>query len=190
MIIGMESEKKGRAITDLNQDLNPDSNPDSNTDPNTDQDCEADFPERFEECEEPIGTKLSDILRRAVNAAGSTNTKGGTDTASRKSSSRSPSTRKKKMFSENVIEREFVKAVHLAGGIAYKFALPEVHGMPDRLVLMPGGRMAFVEVKAPGRKPRPLQESRHSMLRRLGFRVYVLDSREQIGGILDEIQSS
>ena len=82
MIIGMESEKKGRAITDLNQDLNPDSNPDSNTDPNTDQDCEADFPERFEECEEPIGTKLSDILRRAVNAAGSTNTKGGTDTAS------------------------------------------------------------------------------------------------------------
>ena len=180
MIIGMESEKKGRAITDLNQDLNPDSNPDSNTDPNTDQDCEADFPERFEECEEPIGTKLSDILRRAVNAAGSTNTKGGTDTASRKSSSRSPSTRKKKMFSENVIEREFVKAVHLAGGIAYKFALPEVHGMPDRLVLFPSGASIFVEFSTPEKVLNPTWTLRRRQLEYLGYPVICIDHLEQI----------
>lgn len=62
--------------------------------------------------------------------------------------------------------------------------------MPDRLVLLPGGRFAFVEVKAPGEKPRPLQTARHKLLRKLGFSVYVLDGMEQIGGILDEIQAA
>ena len=47
-----------------------------------------------------------------------------------------------------------------------------------------------MEVKAPGKKPRSLQEARHRMLRRLGFKVYVLDDEGQIGGIIDEIQSS
>ena len=50
------------------------------------------------------------------------------------------------------------------------------------MVLLKGGRMGFVEVKRPGEKPRPLQESRHRMLRELGFKVYVLDSMEKIGG--------
>ena len=59
--------------------------------------------------------------------------------------------------------------------------------MPDRMVLMPEGRIAFVEVKAPGEKPRPLQLARHRLLRRLGFRVYVLDSEKQITRIIDEI---
>ena len=59
--------------------------------------------------------------------------------------------------------------------------------MPDRMVLMPEGRIAFVEVKAPGEKPRPLQLARHRLLRRLGFRVYVLDSENQITRIIDEI---
>ena len=57
----------------------------------------------------------------------------------------------------------------------------------SRMVLMLGGRIAFVEVKAPGEKPRPLQLSRHRLLRRLGFRVYVLDGAEQIETILREI---
>ena len=59
--------------------------------------------------------------------------------------------------------------------------------MPDRLVLLPGGKMAFVEVKGYGIKPRPLQIKRHRMLRRLGFKVYVLDDKEQIQGIVSEI---
>ena len=62
--------------------------------------------------------------------------------------------------------------------------------MADRLALLPGGRMAFVEVKAPGEKPRPLQLARHRQLRQLGFKVYVLDDEGQIGGIIDEIQSA
>ncbi len=52
---------------------------------------------------------------------------------------------------------------------------------------MPKGRLAFVEIKAPGEKPRPLQRKRIKQLRALGFPVYVLDSPEQIGGIIDKI---
>lgn len=66
---------------------------------------------------------------------------------------------------------------------------PASTACPDRIVLMPGGHMAFVEVKAPGKKPRPLQAARHRLLRNLGFAVYVLDDASQIGGILDELCS-
>ena len=90
---------------------------------------------------------------------------------------------------EQQIEQNLAKAVKAAGGIAPKFTSPGFAGMPDRLVLMPGGHIGFVEVKAPGEKPRPLQLSRHRLLRRLGFKVYVLDDEGQIGGIMDEIQS-
>ena len=88
---------------------------------------------------------------------------------------------------EKTIEKKLADAVKTRGGLAAKFTSPGFDGMPDRIVLMPGGRMAFVEVKAPDKAPRPLQESRHRMLRQLGFRVYVLDDSSQIGGILDEI---
>lgn len=91
---------------------------------------------------------------------------------------------------EKMIEQKFTAAVRTAGGLALKFASPGFDGVPDRIVLLPGGRMAFVEVKAPGKKPRPLQEARHRLLRRLGFKVYVLDDAGQIGGIIDEIQST
>ena len=88
---------------------------------------------------------------------------------------------------EKSIERKLVDAVRKRGGLAPKFVSPGLDGMPDRIVLMPGGRLAFVEVKAPGKKPRPLQEARHRILRELGFTVYTLDDKDQIGGILDEI---
>ena len=88
---------------------------------------------------------------------------------------------------EKTIEQKLIKAVKSAGGIAPKMVSPGFDGMPDRIVLLPGGHMGFVEVKTPGEKPRPLQLSRHGLLRWLGFKVYVLDGIEQIGGILDEI---
>ena len=88
---------------------------------------------------------------------------------------------------EKSIEQELVRAVNAAGGFSPKLACPGTAGMPDRLVLLPRGRVAFVEVKAPGKKPRPLQIARHSLLRRLGFKVYVLDNPADIAGMLDEI---
>ncbi len=91
---------------------------------------------------------------------------------------------------EKIIEQKLVKAVKALGGISPKFISPGFDGMPDRLVLLPGGCMAFVEVKAPGEMPRPLQLARHQLLRRLGFKVYVLDDEEQIGRILDEIRTT
>lgn len=91
---------------------------------------------------------------------------------------------------EKTIESKLVRTVKSAGGIAPKFVSPGLDGMPDRIVLLPKGRMAFVEVKAPGEKPRPLQLARHRLLWALGFQVYVLDDPAQIGEILDEIQST
>ena len=91
---------------------------------------------------------------------------------------------------EKTIEQHLVKAVKNSGGIAPKLVSPGFDGMPDRLVLLPGGKIGFVEVKAPGKEPRPLQVARHGLLRLLGFKVYVLDDPEQIGGILDEIRTA
>ena len=90
---------------------------------------------------------------------------------------------------EKTLEQKSRATVKAAGGLAVKFTSPGFDGVPDRLALLPDGKMAFVEVKAPGEKPRPLQLSRHRLLRRLGFKVYVLDDESQIGGIIDEIQS-
>ena len=88
---------------------------------------------------------------------------------------------------EKQIEQKLVLAVKRRGGICPKFVSPGFDGMPDRIILLPGGRLGFAEVKAPGRKPRPLQETRHGLLRRLGFKVYVLDNAGQIEEILREI---
>ena len=91
---------------------------------------------------------------------------------------------------EKKIEQKLVTAVKKHGGICPKFVSPGFDGMPDRLLLLPHGRFAFVEVKAPNQKPRPLQLSRHRLLRRLGFRVYVLDALEDIDKIIQEVKSN
>ena len=88
---------------------------------------------------------------------------------------------------ERTIEQELVSRVKVMGGIAPKFTSPGFAGMPDRLVLLPHGRMGFVELKAPGRKPRQLQLVRHRLLQRLGFKVYVIDEINQIDSVLEEI---
>ena len=90
-------------------------------------------------------------------------------------------------MNEKAIEQKLVLAVKNMGGIAPKFVSPGFDGMPDRLILFPGGRIAFIEVKAPGKKPRPLQLARHKLLRDLGFKVYVLDSVAGIEKILSDM---
>ena len=91
---------------------------------------------------------------------------------------------------EKQVEQKLVRAVKSRGGICPKFVSPGFDGMPDRIVLLPGRHFGFVEVKAPGEVPRPLQVSRHRLMKKLGFQVYVLDDPEKIGGILDEIQAT
>jgi len=91
---------------------------------------------------------------------------------------------------EKAIEAKLVETVKSMGGLAPKFISPGIDGMPDRIVLLKHGRLAFVEVKADGRKPRPLQVRRKRQLEALGFSVYVIDHPDQIGEMLDEVRSS
>ena len=91
---------------------------------------------------------------------------------------------------EKQIENKLTAAVKKHGGIALKLVCPSFAGMPDRLILLPDGHIGFAELKAPCKKPRPLQLSRHRLLREMGFAVYVIDDPEQIGGMIDELQST
>ena len=91
---------------------------------------------------------------------------------------------------ERTIEQRLVEAVRKAGGLCPKFVSPGWDGVPDRIVLLPCGKLGFVELKAPGQKLRPLQRRRREQLERLGFRVFVIDGVEQIGGVLHEILSA
>ena len=84
------------------------------------------------------------------------------------------------MAEEAKLERKFVRTMEQAGWKAPKLVCPGFDGMPDRIILKDNGRVFFAEIKAPGEKPRPLQKARHAMLRRRGFRVYVVDSDEMI----------
>lgn len=94
------------------------------------------------------------------------------------------------MALEKEIEQKLVTEVKKMGGICPKWVSPGLNGVPDRIVLLPDGKIAFVELKAPGKKPRALQRRRQAELRHLGFRVYVLDDPSQIGGILHAISAT
>ncbi len=85
---------------------------------------------------------------------------------------------------EKYIEQKLVAAVKNMGGIAPKFVSPGFDGVPDRIVLLPMGRIAFIELKAPGKKMRPLQVRRKRQLEELGFSVYCIDGVEQIDEVL------
>lgn len=91
---------------------------------------------------------------------------------------------------EREVEQKLTSAVRLMGGLAPKFVSPGLDGVPDRLILLPGGHFAFAELKAPGKTLRPLQKRRKRQLEALGFKVYVIDSLEQIGGVIDAVQAT
>lgn len=91
---------------------------------------------------------------------------------------------------ESLIEQHLVREVNRRDGLCLKFNSQSMTGIPDRIILMKNGTVAFVEVKQKGKKPRPLQELRMKQLRQLGFKVYTLDEKEKIGEILDEICST
>jgi len=81
---------------------------------------------------------------------------------------------------EKEIEAHLVRRVKEAGGTAYKCELTGLRSVPDRLVLMPGGRALFVECKRPGAKPTPAQAREHDRLRALGFTVEVIDTKDKV----------
>ena len=91
---------------------------------------------------------------------------------------------------EKSIEADLKKAVKSMGGICAKWVSPGIDGVPDRIILFPGGRIGFVELKAPGKKMRPLQKKRKRQLESLGFLVFCIDRKEQIEEVLYAIQST
>lgn len=91
------------------------------------------------------------------------------------------------VYSEKRLEQVLTKEVKKMGGLALKFVSPGVAGMPDRIILFNGGRIAFVELKAPKKKMRPLQIKRKRQLEALGFLVYCIDSLEGIEDFIREV---
>lgn len=92
-----------------------------------------------------------------------------------------------KQIQESDVEKAFVDAVKAAGGRALKFTSQTMNGVPDRIVLFPHGKCAFVELKAPGKQMRPLQRKRRMQLLALGFPVLCVDTQEQIEPVIEAL---
>lgn len=88
-------------------------------------------------------------------------------------------------MTEKEIENYLVRKIKNKKGIAYKFTSPGNSGVPDRLCLLPNGKIFFVELKSPGKKPRALQVNQITKITKLGQRVYVLDSKEKADEVLE-----
>ena len=84
---------------------------------------------------------------------------------------------------EHVIEDYLIQRVDSAGGIAIKLTSSNNRGLPDRLCLLPGV-IIFVELKAPGKKPFKLQRLWIDLLRALGFKAVVIDSRPKVDAMM------
>lgn len=89
---------------------------------------------------------------------------------------------------EKELEEKFRDEVKSTGGRAYKFISPGNSGVPDRLVVLPGGHIGFVELKQRGKVPTKLQKRQIDLLQELGCCVAVLDCQEDIGKVIREIQ--
>lgn len=92
--------------------------------------------------------------------------------------------------SEKVFERTLSKYVDDAGGMAVKLLSQFLRGLPDRMFLLKGGRVIFVEFKSTGKKPTKIQEYIHAKVRALGFLVYVVDSvesYEEVKGLIKQL---
>ena len=90
-------------------------------------------------------------------------------------------------MTENTVEGYLRKKVRAVRGKCYKFVCPGHVGAPDRICIFPGGRVYFVETKAPGGKPRPSQLAFHRELVELGVTVRVIDTREKVRAFVEEV---
>lgn len=90
--------------------------------------------------------------------------------------------------SEKSLDKTLSSQVKKLGGWSLKMLTVHVSGLPDRLLLFPGGRVAFAETKTTGDKPRKLQIAIHKKLRKLGFKVYVVDRKEVITQIIQDYE--
>lgn len=90
------------------------------------------------------------------------------------------------MKPEGEIESYLVNQSEKRGILCYKFVSPGNRGVPDR-ILIGNGKTVFVELKAPGEEPRPLQEYVIKKMKKAGADVRVADTKELVNVILDDI---
>jgi hypothetical protein len=90
-------------------------------------------------------------------------------------------------MNEKVVDRRLSREIERMGGWSIKLVSVHIVGLPDRLCLLPGGNMFFAEIKTTGEKPRKIQLWVHNKIRRLGFRVEVIDNVDKIKEVLSEI---
>lgn len=90
-------------------------------------------------------------------------------------------------MNEVSVEKRLKNKVSEYGGLALKLVSPGFAGVPDRLVLFNGSKIAFVELKAPAKKLRALQQKRKKQLEALGFQVFKIDSYEAVDQMIEEM---
>lgn len=91
---------------------------------------------------------------------------------------------------EKEVERYLCQQVkRKLGGTALKFVSPGLSGVPDRIVLMPGGKVTFVETKAPAQKLRRLQAYVCGMISTLGFEVRRIDTKTEVDAFILEMEA-
>lgn len=89
---------------------------------------------------------------------------------------------------EQDLEKNLTKAVHARGGLAWKFVSPGTVGVPDRIVILPKGHIAFIELKKPGTgKLTKIQAWRHHQLKKLSAPVFVINHPDQIEQTLNQL---
>ena len=89
---------------------------------------------------------------------------------------------------ENEVEGHLRRRVEKAGGLCVKFLPDFARGFPDRIVLLPGGVLVWVETKRPqGGVLSPIQKVQHVLLRRLGQRVEVVWTKDQADDLIDSL---
>jgi hypothetical protein len=93
-----------------------------------------------------------------------------------------------KHTSEKYIERRLVDQINSLGGMCIKLLSDYMVGLPDRMCLLPGGRIYFVELKSTGKKPRRIQSYIHAVIRGLGFPVLVIDSEEGVEDLISHLK--
>lgn len=88
---------------------------------------------------------------------------------------------------EKDIEKRLKRRIEPMGCLCRKFEVPGCTGVPDRIILLPGGGVRFAELKAPKKKERPRQLYVHRIMRALGFTVYsTVDSLEKVEAIVQD----
>ena len=91
-------------------------------------------------------------------------------------------------MNEKLIEKKLRIEIKKLGGLALKFLPNFWVGAPDRLVLLSGGKVVWVETKSTGDKLRAVQETRKKELERLGFKVFKIDNKETLDKFLQEVR--